>query len=290
MPGLAIARPFRIPCCTEKELAFMKIIGEKINGTLKHVGRAIEERDAEYISNLARDQEAAGADWLDINAGTHPDRETEDLLWLIDCVQPVVEIPLCLDSANPAPLAAAVKQVTRTPMINSISLEPQKLEGILPIVAGNSCDVVALAMDENGIPEDTAGRIDAVNKLIGITRENGIRDSSVFIDPLVMAASTNTENGIIVLEAIRLIKEGYPDVHVSVGLSNISFGLPMRSLVNQTFLTLAIQAGLDTAILNPMDKNLKGAMLSAELVLGKDRHCQRYSRAYKRGLIGSSTG
>jgi 5-methyltetrahydrofolate--homocysteine methyltransferase len=145
-------------------------------------------------------------------------------------------------------------------------------------------------MDEGGIPETTEDRVDVVRTLMKITRDKGIEDSRVYIDPLVMAASTNTNNGIIVLEAIRLIKEEYPDVHVSVGLSNISFGLPVRTLVNQAFLTLAIQAGLDTAILDPLDKDLRGAILSAELVLGMDRHCQRYSRAYKKGLIGSAAG
>ena len=268
----------------------MKIIGEKINGTLKRVKEAIEDRNGAYIIQLARDQEEAGADWLDVNAGTHPERETDDLLWLVDCIQSAVTIPLCLDSANSKSLAAAIDAVDRKPMINSISLEPGKLEGILPIVAANSCEVIALAMNEEGIPADTGGRIGVVRKLINSTRNRRIEDNRIYIDPLVMAASTHTENGVIVLEAMRRIKEEFPEVHLSVGLSNISYGLPMRSLVNQSFLALAIQAGLDTAILDPMDKNLRGAMLSTELVLGKDRHCQRYSRAYKRGLIGSSAG
>ena len=126
----------------------MKIIGEKINGTRKRVAKAIAERDADFIKHLALAQAEAGSTWLDVNAGTLPDREPEDLVWLIETIQPVVDIPLCLDSANPKALKIAIQAVDRTPMINSISGEPDRLAGILPLVAEHGCPVIALAMDE----------------------------------------------------------------------------------------------------------------------------------------------
>ncbi len=131
----------------------MKIIGEKINGTRKRVAQAIAERDAEFIKDLAKKQADAGSTWLDINAGTHPDKEPDDLTWLIETVQSVVDTPLSLDSANPKALQVAIKSVNKTPMINSISGEPERLTNILPIVAEHGCPVVALAIAENKIPE-----------------------------------------------------------------------------------------------------------------------------------------
>ena len=130
----------------------IKIIGEKINGTRKRVAQAIAERDVVFIQDLAKRQADAGAAWLDVNAGTHPSREADDLVWLIENIQAVTETPLCLDSANPTALGVAIKAVNKTPMINSISGEPNRLEGILPIAAANNCPLIALAMDEKASP------------------------------------------------------------------------------------------------------------------------------------------
>ena len=206
----------------------MKIIGEKINGTLSKVRAAIEKRDVEYIQQLAASQIEAGVDWLDVNAGTSPERELEDLLWLIQCVQEVADVPLCLDSANPEPLAEAVHAADKTPIINSISLEKQKVEKILPVVKDNDCDVIALAMDDDGIPQNTEERLKIIDRLLEVTESVGIPAEKVYIDPLVMAAATNTESGNIALSTIKKTAEKYPTVHFCAGLSNISFGLPHR--------------------------------------------------------------
>lgn len=267
----------------------MKIIGEKINGTLPSVRKAIENKDCGFIKQLARLQSEAGADWLDVNAGTSPEKELDDLIWLINCIQEEVDTPLAIDSANPEPLAAALNTVKVTPIINSISLENHKLEGILPIAIKTGCGVIALAMDENGIPKNLDDRMKVIHELLSITKKNGIPDNKVFIDPLIMAASTNTDNGKIVLDTIRITHEVFPKVHFCGGLSNISFGLPFRPLVNQAFLSLAINAGLDCAILDPLNRELRATILSVELILGRDKHCQRYTRACKKGLIGKKS-
>jgi len=264
----------------------MKIIGEKINGTLKKVQTAIENRDADFIRTLATAQIEAGVDWLDVNAGTSPERELDDMLWLIGCVQEVAEVPLCLDSSNPKTLAKAVRAVQKTPIINSISLESKKIDEILPVAAEYGCDVIALALSDNGIPDNTEERLEIISKIIETTDKAGIPHEKTYIDPLVMAVATNTESGNIAMDTIRDTAAAYPGVHFCAGLSNISFGLPNRSIINQAFIILSIGAGLDTAILNPLDRGLRASILAAELLIGRDRHCQRYTRASKNGIIG----
>jgi 5-methyltetrahydrofolate--homocysteine methyltransferase len=263
----------------------MKIIGEKINGTRKRVAQAIAERDAEFIKDLAQKQAAAGSTWLDVNAGTTPDREADDLIWLIESIQSVVETPLSLDSANPLALATAIKAVNKTPMINSISGEPDRLRDILPLVAEYGCPVIALSMDEKKIPETSQKRFEVVSGILKETRAHGVPDSNIYIDPLAMTISTNTNSALIAFETMRLVHEAYPEAHLTIGLSNISFGLPGRSYVNRTFLALAIQAGLDSAILDPLDREIQAMILATELVLGRDAYCMKFIRASRKGLF-----
>lgn len=263
----------------------MKIIGEKINGTRKRVAQAIAERDGDFIKDLARKQTEAGAAWLDVNAGTHPNQEPDDLIWLIENIQSVVETPLCLDSANPNALKAAIQAVNKTPMINSISGEPERLSGILPIVAEHGCPVIALAMDDKKIPETSEKRFEVLTRIIKETRALGIPDSSLYFDPLAMTISTNTQSAVIAFETMHCVRENFPEAHLTIGLSNISFGLPGRSFVNRYFLTLAIQAGLDSAILDPLDRDIQAAILSTELILGRDKHCLNFIRASRKGLF-----
>ncbi|HUL22056.1 MAG TPA: methyltetrahydrofolate cobalamin methyltransferase [Thermodesulfobacteriota bacterium] len=264
----------------------MQIIGEKINGTLKEVKTAIRERNAPAIQDLARQQVESGADLVDVNAGTLPAEEPETLTWLVRTVQDEVDTPLCLDSANPQALAMAIQEIKQTPMINSISGERTRLDGILPLVSKHGCSVIALAMDEKGIPKGVGERLAVIRSLIGRTRDSGLPDEKVYIDPLVMTLSTNTESGVIALETMRAVRSEFPKAHLCAGLSNISFGLPARHLVNRVFLTLALEAGLDAAILDPFDQELRGELLAAELVLGRDRHCLNYTRSYREGRIG----
>ena len=263
----------------------MKIIGEKINGTRKRVAQAISERDADFIKDLAKKQVEAGSTWLDVNAGTHPDREPDDLIWLIENIQSMVDIPLSLDSANPKALNVAIKAVDKTPMINSISGEPDRLEQILPIVAEHGCEVIALAMDEKKIPETFEKRMEVIDKVLEHTRAVGVPDDKVYVDPLAMTIATLNQSAVIACDTIRAVHDKYPEVHFTMGLSNISFGLPVRKQINRTFLTLAMQAGLDSAILDPLDKDLRAAIVTTEMLLGKDKHCMNYLKASRSGLF-----
>ncbi|MBN1310072.1 MAG: dihydropteroate synthase [Anaerolineae bacterium] len=263
----------------------MQIIGEKINGTRKRVAQAIAERDADFIKSLALRQVEAGSAWLDVNAGTPPDREPDDLVWLIETIQPVIDIPLCLDSANLKALQTAVEVVDKTPLINSISGEPERLKGVLPLIAKHDCQVIALAMDEKKIPETSERRLEIIGRVLAETRAAGVPDEHVYCDPLALTLATNADSAVVAFQTMHAIKKHFPAVHLTIGLSNISFGLPARKYVNRTFLTLAMQAGLDSAILDPLDRDMQAAILATELVLGRDEHCLNYVRASRAGAF-----
>ncbi|HEY5902360.1 MAG TPA: dihydropteroate synthase, partial [Anaerolineales bacterium] len=172
----------------------MLIIGEKLNGTLKKTAAAIQARDAAFVQELARRQVEAGADYLDVNAGTGMGNEVDDLVWLVDTVQQAVDVPLCLDSADPVVLKAGMECVQRTPMVNSISGEAARLDGILPLVAQQGSPVIALLLDDHGISPDVDGRLAVARTVIERARAAGLPDEKVFIDPLAMAIATQTES------------------------------------------------------------------------------------------------
>ncbi len=265
----------------------MQIIGEKINGTRKRVGEAVTARDTAFIQHLAREQTEAGVDLLDVNAGTTPDREPDDLVWLVNTIQDAVDTPLCLDSLNPTALKAALQLVKRRPMINSISGETERLDRILPIAAEQKCMVIALAMDGAGIPKSVEDRLKVVTKVIAATKAAGVPDGNVYVDPLIMTVATDTHACVHALKAIRAIRGEHPEVHMTSGLSNISFGLPGRSLINRTFLSLAMEAGLDSAIVDPTNQELREALLITEMLLGRDPFCRAYTKAFRAGDIGT---
>ena len=170
-------------------------------------------------------------------------------------------------------------------MINSISGEPARLSGILPIAAAHGCEVIALCMDDKGIPATAEARLDVIRKVFAETRSLGVPDEKVYVDPLVMTIATNIEAGGIIFNTMRAIRAEFPQAHISCGLSNVSFGLPVRALINRTFLVLALEAGMDAAIIDPNDRELQAAMIAADLLLGRDKHCLRYTRAYRAGLL-----
>jgi cobalamin-dependent methionine synthase I len=160
---------------------------------------------------------------------------------------------------------------------------------VLPIVAQHGCQVIALAMDEKKVPETSQKRFEVISRIMAETRAHGVPDANVYIDPLAMTIATNTNSALIAFETMRLARVAYPDAHLTIGLSNISFGMPGRSLINRTFLGYAIQAGLDSAILDPLDGEIQAAILSAELILGRDLHCLNFIRASRKGLFDGPT-
>lgn len=263
----------------------MEIIAEKINGTRKEVKAAVASRDAVSIQELARTQARAGATYIDVNAGTGKS-EPDDLIWLVETIQPVVDIPLCLDSASASALAAALPRTEKLPMVNSISGEKSRLEGVLPLVAEYQTPVIALAADDSGVSKEPDQRLQVIRRVVEATRAAGVADELVYVDPLVMSLAGFEQSGFVTLETMRVVKTEFPRVKLAVGLSNLSFGLPARSLINRVFLAFAVEAGLDAALVDPNDRALMQELVAAELVLGRDSFCRQYTQAYRGGRFG----
>ncbi len=259
------------------------IIGESINGTIPRVGRAILERDEAFLKELARTQFECGAQMLDVNAGTRAGTETEDLPWLVGLVQAEVPIHLMIDSANPDALASAlaVYRHDDPPILNSISGEEWKWRALFPVVSQNKCKVVALCMDDRGIPKTVEARCEIASQMAGRLMEAGVPEDYIYFDPLVLTVAVESEAGLMTLDTIRALKARFPRSHIICGASNVSVGLPGRKLINRTFLAMAIFAGLDTLFIDVRDQALRSTVHAAQVIVGADPYCMDYLKAYR---------
>jgi len=263
----------------------MLIVGELINASRKAISAAIEKQDHEAIAQIAKDQSAAGANFIDVNAGVFVGKEPEYLEWLVKTVQSAVDEPCCIDSPDPKAIEKALASHSGTAMINSISLEKDRYEALMPIVAGTDLKVVALCMSDDGMPETTEDRMKIADKLINGLLQNHVAIENIYVDPLVQPVSTNNFFGVEFLNAIEQIVKTFEGIHTVCGLSNISFGLPERKFLNQTFMSMAIAKGLDGAIINPLDKKMMANIIAAEALAGRDDYCMAYLQAYRAGLF-----
>lgn len=265
----------------------MLVIGELINCTRKKVGEAARSRDIEFFKEIARKQANAGADMLDVNGGL-PGQELEVLPWLVDIVQETVATPLCLDSADPAALRRALPLCKQRAMINSITDEPARIQALLPLLKQFRPKVIALCLGESGPPNTTAERVAAASHLVDRLTAEGFAQDDIYVDPCVLPISTSPEHGKSLVEATGLIKAKYPDVHISAGVSNVSFGLPVRKLLNEVLLVLLMSQGLDAAIVDPCDPQLTMNVRAAEALLGRDEYCASYIQAFREGKLSQS--
>lgn len=264
----------------------MLIVGELINASRKSVAEAIEARDSETVGRLAADQVAAGAGYVDVNAGIFQDQEVELLSWLVETVQKTTSgAPCSLDSPNPAAIEAAWSVHQGTPMINSISLEKERYDALLPLIQGASCRVVALCMSDEGMPETCDQRMRIAERLIHGLTAAGMALEDIFLDPLVQPVGTNTQYAVEFLETVERIMETWPGVHTLCGMSNVSYGLPNRAFINETFLAMAVARGLDGAILNPLDTRIMARLVAAEMLIGRDAFCMDYLKAHRAGKL-----
>ena len=263
----------------------MIIVGEKINTSRKSIEEAVEKRDEAFIANVARDQANAGAHYIDVNAGTFVNQEIDCLCWLVETVQNAVDLPLCLDSPDPKALSEAIKRHKGEPMINSISLEEDRFRSLLPIVTAQPCHVVALCMGQTSMPTTVEERVQVGAQLIKKLTNAGIPLEKIYIDPLVQPVSVDTRMGIATLRAIYKIMNDFSGVNTICGLSNVSFGLPERHLINRNFLSLCVAYGLSAVILDPTDKKLMATLLTVEMLLGQDEYCGNFIDAYQDGRI-----
>lgn len=262
----------------------MIIVGEKINTSRRAIAEAVENRDTESIQEVARAQADAGADYIDVNAGTFLKREAAFLTWLVETVQAAVDLPLCLDSPDPKALESALACHRGEAMINSISLEEDRWEALLPVVSARPCKVVALCMARTSMPTTAQERIDVAVELVEGLQAAGVALENIYVDPLVQPVSVDVRMGPAILDAIAGIRERFPSVNAICGLSNVSYGLPSRKMINRHFLVLAMQRGLNAAILDPTDREMRASLLTARMLLGKDEFCSDYIEGYQQGL------
>ncbi|ATW24706.1 methyltetrahydrofolate cobalamin methyltransferase [Candidatus Formimonas warabiya] len=263
----------------------MLIVGELINTSRKAIKPAVESRDAAFIKDMAQRQVDAGADYVDVNCGTMVFNEEETMAWLVETVQSQVSAPLCLDSPNAKALEMGLSLVKNgQPMINSITAEKERFATILPFVLKYKAKIVGLCMDDSGMPETAADRLKIADKLVGDMVTAGVPEDDIYLDPLVKPVSTGDKAGLEVLETIYSIKQKYPKVHGICGLSNISYGLPNRKILNQVFMIQTMTMGMDGYILDPLDKTMMGFVYASQALLGKDEFCMKYLTAHRNGL------
>ncbi len=260
----------------------MLIIGERINSSRKPIYHAIKAKDADFIRSEAQAQADAGANYIDINAGNFVEQETEYLCWLVEVIQGKTELPLCIDSPNPEAIAAALKSARGTAMVNSISLEKARLKGMMPLVKKYKSKIIALCQSDEGMATTVEAKVKIAERSVEALTKEGLALSDIYIDPLVYPIATDTQSAIAALGAIERIVKLFPGVHTICGLTNVSFGLPARKLLNRTFLVAAIFHGLDSAIIDPTDRELMASLIAAEALANRDEFCFRYIKAYRR--------
>jgi cobalamin-dependent methionine synthase I len=267
-----------------EEESDMLIIGERINSTRKRIGEAVQKGEAEFIREEARKQLDAGAHMLDVNGGI-AGREAELLSWLVKTVQNTTDVPLCLDSADPEALRQALPLCRQKPMINSITDESSRFDSLLPLVREYGTKVIALCMTASGPPAGADDRVEIASRLTDRLVAGGIPLDDIYVDPCVFPISSGPGYGSAVLEAVTRIRASYPQVHISCGVSNVSYGLPARKLLNEVYLLMLMDRGLDTAIVDPCSDGLLPRILAAEALTGTDEFCQAYLRAFRAGLL-----
>lgn len=266
----------------------MIIIGEKINGAIPSVKQAIAERDEGLIRQRTQMQVAAGANFLDCAPSTATEIEYETMCWLIDIMQSETEVPLCIDSPNAKLLARILDEgrVNRPGMVNSVNEEGDKCETIFPMIAGTDWQVIGLTCDQQGIPSDPEKKIEIAKRIIDKADHYGVALKNLHIDPCVMALATVPTAMQDFMACIRGIHEYAPEVKLTGAISNISFEMPARKYINSTCMSYAIQAGLDSAIMDPCNMDMMAAVFASEALMMKDKGGRKYNRAYRQGKFG----
>ena len=266
----------------------MIIIGEKINGAIPAVKTAIAQRDAEVIRTRATAQDQDGAHFIDCAPSTTPELEYDAMVWLIGLIQEVTERPICIDSPNARLLARIIEEghVKRPGMVNSVNEEGDKCEVIFPLIAGTDWNVIGLTCDRDGIPSDVEKKIDIAKRIIDKADKFGVKLENLHIDPCVMALSTMPSAMKDFERAITGIHDYAPAVKVTGPTPNISFEMPARKYINANCLAYALRAGLDSAIMDPCNRDMMSTIFACEALCMLDRGGRKYNRAYRQGKIG----
>lgn len=257
------------------------VIGERINPTgRKAVLAALQEGNFDIVRQDASSQVAAGASILDVNAGVPGADEPELLQQVMRTVMETVEVPLCIDTADPEALAAALSLYEGKALVNSVNGEERSLEAVLPVVKEHGAAVIGLCMDESGIPETAEDRLKVAGKIIERAGKLGIGPEDVIVDPLALTMGADSSAGRIALDTIERVVEEF-GVNITMGASNISFGMPDRKYINSTFIAMAIHAGMTCPITNPLVTEIMTSVLAADLSMGFDDYGMNWIKAYR---------
>ena len=260
----------------------MLVIGELINGMFKDVGEAIAGKDKAVIQEKALDQVAAGAGMLDVNVGPAAADAHDAMKWLVETIQEVTDAPLVLDSTKPSVIEEGLKLARKKAIINSTTAKKEKLDKLLPMAKEYGAGLIGLTM-ESGIPRDKNERSEYAARIVSACMEAGVNLEDLYLDPIILPVNVAQPQAIEVLEAIREFKLlSDPAPKTVVGLSNVSQGTEVRSLINRTYLIMAQAMGLDAAIADPLDKELMDAVITADLLLNKHIYCASFLDAYRK--------
>jgi len=264
----------------------LTIVGELINTSRPAVKEAVINKDEAYIRELARNQEKLGATYIDVNCGNMIKNEEETVAWLVNIVQDEVDIPLCIDSPSAKALEVGLSLCKNgRPMINSISDEDERYDAVLPLIKKYNAKIVVLCMDSTGMPVTADDRMKVVKNLYTKLAKEGIADDDMYFDPLVKPVSSVGTAGQEVLNTVKKIKEDYPEVHFMCGLSNISYGLPNRSILNRLFVVQTMTMGMDGYVLDPTNTKMMAGIITSTVTLGLDSYCGKYIKAHRKGLL-----
>jgi len=261
----------------------MFIVGELINGMYSNIALALKEHDKVTVQKCALGQISCGADALDVCCGPASQNPLIDMPWLVEVIQEVTDKPLCLDSGNPKVIAEGLKVAKNKTIINSTTADAEKLEILIPLAKKYKSELIGITISAKGIPQNKDQRLELAAAILTHASEKGFPIQDLYLDPIVMPI--NVAQGQIrdILEAIAEFKMiSQPCPKTIIGLSNISQGAKARRLLNRTFLTMAVASGLDSAILNPKDKELMDTLITAELILNKNIYCDSYLEAYRK--------
>lgn len=261
----------------------MFIIGELINGMYSNIALALKERDKVAVQKCALEQIACGADALDVNCGPASRQPLIDMPWLVETIQEVTDKPLCLDSSKPEVIKAGLRVAKNKTIINSTTADAEKLEILIPLAIQYKAKLIGITISAKGIPQNKDQRLDLAAVIVAHATEKGFPIEDLYLDPIVLPVNVAQGQMKDILESIQEFKIiSQPSPKTTLGLSNVSQGTGNRSLINRVFLTMAVAYGLDSAILDPKDKELMDALITAELILNKNIYCDSFLDAYRK--------
>ena len=261
------------------------LIGERINPTgKKKMTAALEAGDLDVVRKEALAQIEAGADVLDVNAATANTDEVTLLPKVVQVVMDTVDVPLCLDSSRPEALEAALKLYKGKPLVNSVTGQEESLREVLPLVREYKAAVIGMTVDDEGIPDEVERRVAIAHKIVERAEKSGIAREDVIIDCVTMTLGADPKSALVTIESLRRIKEEL-GVNMTLGASNVSFGLPNRDLINSAFLAVAMAAGLNCPVINAA--KMRPTVLAVDLILGRDTNAMRYIKAQRQSSQGA---